>query len=132
MKRALRAEHVAWQKYKVWQAEAKEEGKLLDGAEINSLREFQEVYNQAGRSMSRIKQDAQFQMSEKTYRSVKASYEEATGEKLGREARRTMTTRDIAEALSDDIRKYREQQFQAGRSKKEVARDVAKYFFGSE
>lgn len=132
MKRSIRAEHVAWQKYKEWQATAKAEGKLLDGADINSLREFKEVYNQSGRSISRIKSEVQFQMSEKTFRNVKAIYEDATGEKLNREARRTMNTRDIAEQISGSIQDFRRQRLSEGMSKKQIAKEVSKYFFGSE
>lgn len=131
MKRRTRTEHIAWQKYKKWQ---KDNAELIrEGQEINSLREFKLIYNEAGRRISLIKKEVTFQTSFKSYMSFRRAYEEKFEEKLPfskREARK-MSTRELAALLNDEIKDYYNRQIEAGLSPKKAKLAVSQYFFGS-
>lgn len=128
MNRKLKAEHKAWQKYKKWQKQNAD--KIREGQEITSLGEFKIIYNEAGRKISVIKSEVQFQTSLETYRAFNEQYKKIKGKKLSTSARK-LNTHDLADMLLDDIYAFKEEEMKKGATKKEANLAVSTYFFGS-
>lgn len=131
MRRKIRNEHIAWQKYKQWQFDNPE--KIREGQEITSLSEFKVIYNEAGRNISKIKQEVMYQTSYKTYLSLKKAYKEKFGEDLPykrREARQK-STKEIAVLLNTEIKEFYAQARASGMTAKQAKLEVSAYYFGS-
>lgn len=143
MRRTLRTEHIAWQKYKQWQKV--NVGKIREGQTITSLGEFQAIYNEVGRRIDSIKFQVTHQMSEKTYRALSKMYREYTTSEenpRGKALPRSVTaksTREIAALFKDDIsnfyHKTKDEAIKQGKSayqaSKEAKLAVSRYYFGS-
>lgn len=143
MEKIKQKEHDAWKKYKKWQKENKD--KIREGQEIHSLGEFQEIYRQAGRRITVIKDEVQFLVRKKTFKAFEEQYEKATGEKLNKtykghkSLRRTKNTQELAEMLLNEIKDYREAKLDEAKAqglsedeaKKKANLAVSAYFFGS-
>ena len=143
MRRDLRNEHIAWQKYKKWQAVNADI--IREGQQIESLREFQSIYRNIGRRTEAIKYQVTHQTSRKTFQSLNKMYREYTrsednpkGRALPAEARR-MSTREIANLFNNDISDYyhktKEELIKGGvnvvEATKKAKMAVATYYFGS-
>lgn len=136
MRRSLRAEHDAWQKYKKWQKANIDE--LRPGQEITSLGEFQEIYRQAGRRIQTIKNEVRFETSAKTYRSFAKAYKEKFGKSIPKVARK-LGTRALANMLNEEIKEYstnemarlRAQGYSEAEARRLARLAVSRYYFGS-
>lgn len=128
MKRSIRAEHTAWQKYKKWQKEHIDE--IREGQVITSLGEFKEIYRQAGRRISVIKQEVRFQTYGRTFAIFSRVYKSETGQALPPEARKK-STYELAAILQENINKFRTEMRGMGKTAAETRLLVSEYFFGS-
>lgn len=143
MRRDLRNEHIAWQKYKKWQAANADI--IREGQQIDSLREFQNIYRNIGRRTEAIKYQVTHQTSRKTFQTLNKMYREYTrsednpkGRALPAEARR-MSTHEIANLFKDDISSYyhktKEELIKSGANVVEATKKakmaVSTYYFGS-
>ena len=146
MRRDLRNEHIAWQKYKKWQAEHADE--IREGQFITRLGGpdgFQELYRNIGRRIDLIKYQVTHQASRKTLQTLNKMYREYTktdenpkGRALPREAWR-MSTREIAKLFNNDISDYyhktKEELIKGGvnvvEATKKAKMAVATHYFGS-
>lgn len=128
MKRSIRAEHTAWQKYKKWQKEHIDE--IREGQTITSLGEFKEIYRQAGRRISLIKQEVRFQTYGKTFTIFSRVYKAETGQALSPEARKK-STRELAALIQDEINQFRAEVRGMGKTAAETRLLVSEFFFGS-
>lgn len=128
MKRSIRAEHTAWQKYKKWQKEHIDE--IREGQTITSLGEFKEIYRQAGRRISLIEQEVRFQTYGKTFTIFSRVYKAETGQALSPEARKK-STRELAALIQDEINQFRAEVRGMGKTAAETRLLVSEFFFGS-
>ena len=128
MKRSIRAEHTAWQKYKKWQKEHIDE--IREGQVITSLGEFKEIYRQAGRRIAVIKQEVRFQTYGKTFTIFSKIYKAETGQALPPEARKK-STYELAAFMQENINKFRSEMRSLGKTAAETRLLVSEYFFGS-
>ena len=128
MKRSIRAEHTAWQKYKKWQKEHIDE--IREGQTITSLGEFKEIYRQAGRRIALIKQEVRFQTYGKTFTIFSRVYKAETGQALSPEARKK-STRELAALIQDKINQFRAEMRGTGKTAAETRLLVSEFFFGS-
>ena len=131
MRRSLRAEHDAWQKYKKWQKANIDE--LRPGQEITSLGEFQEIYRQAGRRLQTIKNEVRFETS-----AFAKAYKEKFGKSIPKSARK-LGTRALANMMNEEIKEYsanemarlRAQGYSEAEARRLARLAVSRYYFGS-
>lgn len=128
MKRSIRAEHTAWQKYKKWQKEHIDE--IREGQMITTLGEFKEIYRQAGRRISAIKQEVRFQTYGRTFAIFSRVYKTEIGQALKPEARKK-STHELAALLQESINKFRAEVRGMGKTAAETRLLVSEFFFGS-
>lgn len=128
MKRSIRAEHTAWQKYKTWQKEHLDE--IREGQTITSLGEFKEIYRQSGRRIALIKQEVRFQTYGKTFTIFSRVYKAETGKALSPEARKK-NTYELAALIQDEINQFRSEVRAMGKTAAETRLLVSEFFFGS-
>ena len=137
MRRKLLNEHKAWKAYKNWQK--KNIDKIREGQEITSLGEFQIIYNECGRRITNVKQEVMYQTSKTTFNTFNSRYFAITGKNIEKRER-SLSTRELAAKIVDDINAYREEQIKKymtennlsyGAALNKARIDVSKYYFGS-
>lgn len=136
MRRNLKDEHIAWQKYKKWQKTHKDA--IREGQEITSLHEFQEIYRESGRRLIEVKNEVRFQMSKETYNAFNVNYKDVKGHNLANKWR-SASTQELAELLLPEINEYRKSReaylmdngLTAKQAMKQARLDVSMYYFGS-
>ena len=137
-KRLRAQERKSWNIYKKWQGENIE--KIRPGQEIRTLEEFRAIYNDesVGRRIAKIKYEVQYQVSGKTFRTLKKRYMQEMEDEEGWSFdptmfNRAMSTQELAAQIQDSIYAYRDQLLadDPSMSKKELRLKVSQYFFGS-
>lgn len=129
----LKNEKKAWDKYKKWQGDNLD--KIRPGQEIRNFDEFQAIYNDysINRQISRIKYEVQYQMSNKTYRTLRKRYKDTFGKTAPKEFSRQRSTQELAEYLKNDIDIFKQNLTLSDPTLtgKEIALLISEYFFGS-
>ena len=131
-------ERKSWNLYKKWQGE--NIASIRPGQEIRTFDEFKAIYTDesVGRRLAKIKYEVQYQVSGKTFRTLKKRYMQEMEDEEGWSFdptmfNRAMSTQELAAQIQDSIYAYRDQLLadDPSMSKKELRLKVSQYFFGS-
>ena len=135
-KQETKQAHEAWKIIKKWTKNNRD--RFIEGAEINTLGEFKDVWKDATAKtfmgkVQQVKSSMLYQTSVNTAKQMHHRITELSGKgTVSIKKLRTMNTHEaMEEYFEDDLMKYYKKLLSDGMTKKEAGKQIGRYYFGS-